>query len=328
MGSEVLDRSWKGCITGACWESHSKAEDISVSLAARSTKLVSRIVLVPLVTTILVTEAFVFFHRVLPRLVERSIATGGALCAAGVFLLFNLLLSYRLAVCTDPGLPPRNFALNGSIVLQQQQQQQQQQEQHSQGAGNDELLGHQAACCKKCGHMKPPRAHHCRICGRCVLKMDHHCPWINNCVGLCNHRYFCLFLLYLGASCLFVSLVFPMAANLDGDVEEDSLARASLETLELLCWAIAVVGLVLSTFMGVFHFFLVLTNQTTIEFQANSSARWSAWLRWQPWRHNYDLGLWCNLKQVFGPCGLSWLLPFVANPLCGDGLDFPTSTEI
>lgn len=25
--------------------------------------------------------------------------------------------------------------------------------------------------CQKCGHYKPPRAHHCRACKRCVLKM-------------------------------------------------------------------------------------------------------------------------------------------------------------
>lgn len=55
--------------------------------------------------------------------------------------------------------------------------------------------------CRRCHSYKPNRAHHCSICKRCIIKMDHHCPWVNNCVGIGNHKYFLLFILYTFFSC-------------------------------------------------------------------------------------------------------------------------------
>ena len=66
----------------------------------------------------------------------------------------------------------------------------------------------------RCSRWKPPRTHHCSVCKRCVLKMDHHCPWINNCVGYRNYRYFCLFMFYLMAACLFVAIALLSSSSL------------------------------------------------------------------------------------------------------------------
>ena len=52
--------------------------------------------------------------------------------------------------------------------------------------------------CQKCDNYKPQHTHHCSTCGTCVENMDHHCPWMNNCVGKENHKFFMLFLLYVG----------------------------------------------------------------------------------------------------------------------------------
>lgn len=64
--------------------------------------------------------------------------------------------------------------------------------------------------CEKClgkETWKPIRAHHCAACGFCVFKMDHHCPWINNCVGHRNMKYFLQFVIYVGISAAYLSLL-------------------------------------------------------------------------------------------------------------------------
>lgn len=109
------------------------------------------------------------------------------------------VLSHFTAMTTDPGaVPPDAKPLEEELAkttacLQNLKEP---------GIDLESQQQHLPRRCRRCRSYKPPRAHHCSICRRCVVKMDHHCPWINNCVGIGNHKYFLLFLLYTFLSCV------------------------------------------------------------------------------------------------------------------------------
>lgn len=128
--------------------------------------------------------------------------------------------------------------------------------------------------CHTCEIVRPPRASHCSDCDHCVLRWDHHCPFVNNCVGQRNYRFFIGFI--SSALCLAIFVVpglfwWAMAQPLPSsrrffrgaDSDEDYSRSASF----LVIVTAAVVGfisLLLLGFLG-FHFFLIVTCQTTKE---------------------------------------------------------------
>lgn len=181
--------------------------------------------------------------------------------------------------------------------------------------------------CRHCNRLKPPRAHHCSVCRRCVLKMDHHCPWINNCVGYGNYRHFVLFLGFLASSCIFVittffpifyDAIFMRRRRIPG---LDRSARQSIMTSFMIACSI----LVALSILGGFHVYLVLTNQTTIEFQLNLINKREARRNGEYFRNPYDMGRRRNFQSVFGPsafCSFKWLMPYIAQAPSGDGMTF------
>lgn len=95
-------------------------------------------------------------------------------------LTFLSLFSHGRAMLTNPGAVPCN-----AFPLQYDWEDLQ-----AEGGWREKRT------CLRCKSFKPPRAHHDSVTGRCILRLDHYCPWVNNAVGLLNHKYFLLFVLY------------------------------------------------------------------------------------------------------------------------------------
>lgn len=199
------------------------------------------------------------------------------------------------------------------------------------------VLGkHWSTHCSRCEQPKPERTHHCSACHKCVIKMDHHCPWIFNCVGLNNQRFFLGFLFYNLIACfsiaaftlaiysgllpvfkevqnLFISFIFFSKKML---IFCSSFFQKVYEAWEGPVFLIFTITLCLSpVLMGFFawHFYLVISNQTTIEFQFNKFQQFDIAGRIRELMdetyqskgffsnvNEFDLGIKGNLNQCFG----------------------------
>lgn len=251
--------------------------------------------LATLATSLILFVVYAYFTEVLPILViEHSPAVAQLLTVVGLYLLGSLLFNYFSTMFVGPGNPPANIGDDMKGLL----------------SDDPELEeGQTHRFCRKCNSVKPMRTHHCSICNRCVLKMDHHCPWVNNCVGHNNHKYFVGFLFYMcigSGFVLFVSIDSTLSA-LAGRNHSVSFLVAVV-----LCFsAFIATGLFLT-----WNVYLVLSNQTTIEFYGNKFSR-SGRRRGNP----YDLGWRRNLQTVFGNEIAPWSL-LIPNrrPPHGDGV--------
>jgi hypothetical protein len=60
--------------------------------------------------------------------------------------------------------------------------------------------------CNFCLMKKPDRTHHCRQCKKCYRRMDHHCYILGTCIGIGNHKFFFLTILYLFILLIFMAI--------------------------------------------------------------------------------------------------------------------------
>ncbi|XP_015055685.1 probable protein S-acyltransferase 16 isoform X1 [Solanum pennellii] len=220
------------------------------------------------------------------------------------------ILSYALAIYTDPGRVPSSFIPDVEDPENTVQE--------------IKRKGGDMRYCQKCSLYKPPRAHHCRVCNRCVLRMDHHCVWMNNCVGHANYKIFFIFVLYAVIACIY-SLVLLVGSITIDSPKHDQQSEGSYRTVYILSGLLLVpLSLALGFFLG-WHVHLILQNKTTIEYQEGVRAMWLAEKGGHVHSHPYDLGAYENLISVLGPNVCCWACPTTRH--IGSGLRYRTPFE-
>eukprot|EP00667_Euglena_gracilis_P004071 EG_transcript_4087 len=254
----------------------------------------------------------VYYRFVFPVLVDLRSWPGRFMFVPATWLSFNILFNYVMVLRTNPGTP------SGSLT-EEEKAEMEREKAPQKGQGWSKF-------CKHCRLPKPPRSHHCHACGTCILKMDHHCPWIGGCVGHYNHRYFMLFIVYLGASCLWACITVTLhhlgVLQKAGENEE--------ETFVVMVFTFGICLAVLLAMLAFFGWnaYLMATNQTTIEFHYNRGKKDYMKSRGAVWTNPYDIGTLRNLRQAFGPFKSPWamLLPSTSKlPL--DGTRWETMTD-
>ncbi len=280
-------------------------------------------VLVGLAVGLIMLCTYTFFAFVVPfQRVQNGLTGTGelALSLTGIFFLVNTLYNYYMCVVTDAGIPPlaadtaetgnsMSTSANSALGNRLSGYSYERTRAHS-SMSDSEDEEHHIEGCSKCYRTRIARTHHCSICKSCIVKMDHHCPWIYNCVGYGNYKYFYLFLFHLAVVDAFyvITAMEPLLYALQmnkrviSEDEDDLVMTFAARSWVILTVALAAaMGIAVLAFL-VFHTYLILNNQTTIEFLQSRGRAADHKLRTKGkfCRNKYDLGRARNWDEVFG----------------------------
>jgi len=235
----------------------------------------------------------------------------------GIYIMIAISFYYAKAVLTNPGNTPQDWIYSCNID----------------DFKSDANAGKgKTKWCSRCQQPKPPRVHHCHICQQCVLRMDHHCPWLNNCVGLHNHKYFLGFTFFLALAADWN--IFMISFGLIGIYEPEPVLYEAWSGWLMFNLVLCVVTGIALSFLTALHFYLIITNQTTIEFQFGKLNHMiDKKLKSTPYVNQFEVDVKTNIQQVLGKAAnpnsyweLAALLLLIntKKPPC-DGLNYPTT---
>nr|CAG4709277.1 unnamed protein product [Naegleria fowleri] len=270
-----------------------------------------------MVAVVLLSLNFYFYFTVTLPMMNTKMWTYTFHLLLGLYFVLSISFNYIQCVRVSPGVTPKDWVDSLDNV---------------EAFRNDtkSVPGKNwSKWCGRCQQPKPIRAHHCHICDVCVLRMDHHCPWLNNCVGLQNHKYFVGFIGFLAFAALYNFGMISLGVF--GFYTPDPILYATWSGwLTFVMVLSGSLGLTMTTFTG-WHVYLVLTNQTTIEFQFNKMK--SVRSKVSGSENPYNIGIKNNIQQVYGLAApedsiFSWikllLLPNLQkSPV--DGVNYPTN---
>lgn len=138
--------------------------------------------------------------------------------------------------------------------------------------------------------------------------MDHHCPWLGGrCVGLHNHKYFVLFLVWTSITaiiCGFAALQgLSEFVTVNSHLSEDQFRLAPLNWAFLFLVGI-LFGLVITGF-GSYHLYLVSVNRSVYKSSSlvnqNLSIDISSWCKFRFEHHTVPLLKTWSAHYVFDP---------------------------
>lgn len=194
----------------------------------------------------------------------------------------------------------------------------------------DEKLFQQGIKCSTCQLIKPARSKHCRVCNRCVQRFDHHCVWVNNCIGAQNTRYFMLYLLSVCAMAgniavlttdMLLQTVLRTGLLHAHYIDEQGIQQPAgplfiiqhlFLTFPRIVFMLGFLVFVFFLLAGycLFHFYLVLVNQTSNEwFKAKGHncqhchpySGHNCRTSYNPFRGFYHRGILKNIGEIFWP---------------------------
>ncbi|KAL1525676.1 hypothetical protein AB1Y20_020526 [Prymnesium parvum] len=179
--------------------------------------------------------------------------------------------------------------------------------------------------CPRSGALLPPRARFVRRAGAVVLGFDHWCHWLSTPIGLRNRKFFVLFVGYSALFCLMgsahslhdIALSMPSwlgtsPPSLSFEAIYAQHVAATNQGLRVYSALLALTA-VLNPLAAVWLSCLTLHQALMVAFNRTT-------LHPLDWR--YDVGVFANLKQVFGRQIWLWALPVMGDGPDADGLEW------